>query len=245
MLQQASSGFTKTNALRREVLRKFRQVGFWGTITHGVSKVIRTAQHAAFPSAAQVDPFDAVHGTDTGGVVGVGSLDIPEDQMEHSIGYGAISEEEFDRLMKELPFFPNDLVFIDLGSGKGRALLLASRYPFKQIIGVEFSRMLHDTASRNIEIFRNDKQQCRDIKSIWGDASTFDIPKAPLVIFLHNPFDDKVMRAVLAHLERSLKESPRKIYVWYIKPECRQVFDGASSLKLLKDTGRYVFYESR
>jgi hypothetical protein len=43
-----------------------------------------------------------------------------------------------------------DFTFIDLGSGKGRALLMASAYPFKRIIGVEFMPELHRVAQENI-----------------------------------------------------------------------------------------------
>jgi hypothetical protein len=40
--------------------------------------------------------------------------------------------------------------FIDYGSGRGRLLLAADRFPFKEIVGVEFSRPLHEEACENI-----------------------------------------------------------------------------------------------
>lgn len=245
MQQNISIGYTKTVALRREVVRKYRQVGLWRTLTHGVSKVARLARQTAFPPVTRAVPFDLIYGTDTGGVLGVGELDIPEEAMEHAVRYDAISEEEFDHSLKELPVTPDGLVFVDLGSGKGRALLLASCYPFAEIIGVEFSRLLHETALHNIEIFQDTRQRCRTITSIWADASKFEIPEKPLMFFLHNPFDDAVMRPVVSHIEQSLQKCPRTIYVWYVKPEQRQVFDASKGFEAMKDTGRYVFYKSK
>ncbi len=44
-------------------------------------------------------------------------------------------------------------VFVDFGFGKGTALLLATEFPFKRIIGVEFSPELHRIAEENIKRF--------------------------------------------------------------------------------------------
>src|SRR5579864_7137056 len=59
-----------------------------------------------------------------------------------------------------------DFTFIDLGSGKGRVLLMASDYPFKRIIGVEFMLELHRVAQKNIAGYSSDRQQCRQIETI-------------------------------------------------------------------------------
>lgn len=231
-------------ALRRETVRKFRQVGLWGTLKHGAVKLVRDTRGLVAPRRVASDPFDDIYGTDTGGVLGVGSLDIPEEQMEHAIGYGPISEEEFDRLMKEIPVSGEALVFVDLGSGKGRALLLASRFPFRRIVGVELSRMLHVTAVDNIRTFKDRRQVCHEIQSVCANASTYHLPVEPLLIYLHNPFGDAVMREVVAHIEASLRAAPRPIYIWYIKPDFRSAWDASPCLRVLKDTGRYVFYEA-
>src|ERR1700691_4568599 len=43
----------------------------------------------------------------------------------------------------------SEFVFVDLGSGKGRTLLMASDYPFQRIVGVELLPALHETAKGN------------------------------------------------------------------------------------------------
>ena len=190
------------------------------------------------------DPFDAAYGTDTCGVIAVGSLDIPEDQLEHSMHYGPIWEDEFTATMKVLPIVSGGLTFIDLGSGKGRALLLASLYPFRRIIGVELSEMLHQTALHNIQIFKDNRMECHDIQAICMDAALFNLPAEPILLFLCNPFDDHVMGVVMSCLRESLRKHSRPFYIWYVKPVYRKVLDDADFLKTVIDTGRYVFYEA-
>ena len=53
-----------------------------------------------------------------------------------------------------------DFIFIDLGSGKGRALLMASDYPFRRIVGVELLPQLHRAAQDNLTKYRSETQQC-------------------------------------------------------------------------------------
>lgn len=235
---------TKAKGLRRELVRKIHQVGIFGTVKHVAGKVIRDTLRFVFPSDKMPDPFDRKYGTDTAGIIGVGSLDIAEDQMEHSMHYGAIWEDEFTRTMESLPIVCEELAFVDIGSGKGRALLLASLYPFKKIIGVELSAMLHETALANINVFRDERQQCRNIEALCENGASFAIPEDPLLIFLCNPFDDDVMKVVVSHIHDSLRTCPRKIYIWYVKPCYRSALDGAEFLKIVRDTGRYVFYEN-
>ena len=66
------------------------------------------------------------------------------------------------------------LVFVDLGSGKGRTLLLASEYPFRRIVGVELSPKLHRIAKTNVEKFRSEEQRCRTFALHCMDAVRYD-----------------------------------------------------------------------
>src|SRR5690242_5062036 len=55
----------------------------------------------------------------------------------------AAFHEMLGRLQQQPNFRFGDFTFIDLGSGKGRTLLMASDYPFRAIIGVELLPALH------------------------------------------------------------------------------------------------------
>ncbi len=112
----------------------------------------------------------------------------------------------------------NDFTFIDLGSGKGRTLLMASDYPFRRIIGVELLPSLHQIALENVRQYKSESQKCFALESICADATAFPLPTDPLVIFLFNPFPESGMRQVVANLEQSLREHPRPVFVLYHNP---------------------------
>ena len=101
-----------------------------------------------------------------------------------------------------------DFTFIDLGSGKGRTLLMASDYPFRRIIGVEFLQSLHEIAQQNLQQYKSESQQCFTVESICNDATAFRFPDESMVMFLFNPFPESGMRKVFANLEQSLHAHP-------------------------------------
>src|SRR5579863_1085221 len=74
----------------------------------------------------------------------------------------------------------DDFTFIDLGSGKGRTLLMASDYPFRRVLGVELLPSLDEIAKHNISLFKRDSQKCFALESICADATTFPFPDGPL-----------------------------------------------------------------
>src|ERR1700691_5447899 len=57
--------------------------------------------------------------------------------------------EMIDALCEHTHIDLSEFVFVDLGSGKGRTLLMASDYPFQRIVGVELLPALHETAKGN------------------------------------------------------------------------------------------------
>ncbi len=66
----------------------------------------------------------------------------------------------FQEIMASLPIEFEQFAFVDLGSGKGRTLLMASEYPFKRIVGVELIAELHRAAEENIRDYRSPTQRC-------------------------------------------------------------------------------------
>lgn len=138
-----------------------------------------------------------------------------------------------------------EFIFIDLGSGKGRTLLMASDYPFRRIIGVELLPVLHDAARDNIGKYRSEAQKCFAIESICGDATEFVFPAEPMVLFLFNPFPEYGLRRVVANLEQSLREHPRAAYVLYHNPLLERVLGQSAALGRIGGTHQYAMYASR
>lgn len=136
-------------------------------------------------------------------------------------------------------------VFIDLGSGKGRALLMASDYPFRRIVGVELLPALHRVAQDNLGKYGSEAQKGFAILSICGDATEFAFPVDPIVLFLFNPFPEFGLRRVIANLERSLREHPRTILVLYHNPLLEHVLGESAALEKIGGTYQYAMYGSR
>jgi hypothetical protein len=151
----------------------------------------------------------------------------------------------FEEIMQALPIQFEDFTFIDLGSGKGRSLMLASDYPFRRILGVEYLPELHRVAELNIGRYSGENQKCRRIESICKDARDFDFPAEPTVLYLFNPFPEPVFALVLARLKESLARNPRPFYVAYRYLEYERLVIGCEWLERIAGTEQWAVYKSR
>jgi SAM-dependent methyltransferase len=135
-----------------------------------------------------------------------------------------------------------DFTFIDLGSGKGRTLLMASDYPFRRIVGVELLPSLHRIARENVRQYKSESQRCCALESVCADATVFPFPDDPLVLFLFNPFPESGMRRVVANLERSLHAHPRPVFILYHNPLLEHTLSEAACLKKIAGTQQYSMF---
>jgi SAM-dependent methyltransferase len=132
-----------------------------------------------------------------------------------------------------------DFAFVDLGSGKGRSLLMASDYPFKKIVGVELLPSLHAIARENLRRYKNESQKCFALEAVCADATAFPFPDVPLVVFLFNPFPESGLRRVITNLELSLRARPRPICVLYHNPLLEHVLSECEFLRKIDGTHQY------
>jgi SAM-dependent methyltransferase len=151
----------------------------------------------------------------------------------------------FHQMMGAVPSGLSEFIFVDLGSGKGRTLLMASEYPFEQIVGVELLPSLSQVAEENIREYRNEAQRCFTIESVVGDAGDFTFPAQPVVLYLFNPFPETVLRRVMENLERSLRENPRPAYVLYHNPLLEHVLAASPVLRKISSNDQYALYSAQ
>jgi SAM-dependent methyltransferase len=144
-----------------------------------------------------------------------------------------------------VPLDFRDFTFLDLGSGKGRTLLMASDYPFRRIVGVELLHSLHQIAQENLRLYKSESQKCFPLESICADATAFPLPDDPLVIFLFNPFPESGMRRVVANLEQSLRTHPRPVYVLYHNPLLEHTLGECALLKKIVGAHQYSLFSSQ
>jgi len=151
----------------------------------------------------------------------------------------------FDEMLRALPIDYSEFVFIDLGSGKGRTLLMAADYPFRRVIGVELLSELNRVAQNNLEKYSSPTQHCFAIESRCGDAREFVFPAEPVVLYLSNPLPEQGLATVLHRLERSWREHPRKVLVLYHNPLLEHLFAERDGwLKKIGGTHQYCIYAS-
>ena len=151
----------------------------------------------------------------------------------------------FRKMMAALSIPFDKFTFVDLGSGKGRTLLLASEYPFRRIIGVELLPALHQAAEENIRAFRESIGRGGQMESVLADACAYDFPKTPLVVYLFNPLPEAALRRVMGRLEESLRKAPRPIWIVYHNPVLEQVVSGSPGFERVSGTGSYSLYRVR
>jgi SAM-dependent methyltransferase len=139
--------------------------------------------------------------------------------------------------------FPR-FTFIDLGSGKGRTLLMASDYPFRRILGVELLPSLHQIAVENLKKYSSPAQRCFAIESLCEDARSFEFPLEPTVLYLFNPLPEEGLAAAMQNLADSLRAYPREVYVLYQNPVLRHVLDATPGLRYVTRDQYYLLYKS-
>jgi hypothetical protein len=188
--------------------------------------------------------FDAEHGVTTEALIFLGELD-PENVgpgIEFATHYEATPVDDAECLLDASPLGPERSTFVDVGSGMGRVVLLASLRPFRQIIGVEISPALHAIARANRARFPANAVRCHDVRLVRADASAFTFPRGDLVVYLYNPFRVEVLEPVLDAL---LAEPSREIVLLYHTPLEIDAIERRAEFTRIADLGFGVVFRGR
>lgn len=157
-------------------------------------------------------------------------------------GYQPTDPLIFREMMEQVSADLRHYTFVDLGSGKGRALLLAREYPFARIVGMELLPELHAIAQQNIQ--RLAAEERGRFELVCGDARRFAFPPGPLFVYLFDPFPAPILTEVVANLERSVKEDPRPVLVGYQNPVSESVIAASVRFRKLGGTMQWVLYSN-
>ena len=136
----------------------------------------------------------------------------------------------------------SEFTFIDIGSGKGRTLLMAADYPFRRIVGIELLPELHRVAEVNIGKYKSDSQRCFTIESWCGDGAAFEFPFEPIVLYLFNPLPESGLVRMLGNLAGSLRQRPRPVFVLYHNPLLEEVVCTSPCLRKVGGTHQYSLF---
>lgn len=204
----------------RKVRKQYATRGILGTIAF-VPRFAMNMWRRIFPGRDEAQrraverAFDERYGTDTSGYIPAPDLRVKSSTGLHGSAYqGVNADTDFGRWLS--PYVDNfeKYTFVDVGSGKGRAALLASRLPFRAVLGIEYSERLHEIALANRLRWPSSESRAA-ITFLCADAMEAPFPSGPLVMFMNNPFDESLMEK-FAHL---FVERPAPLLVVYLTPK--------------------------
>jgi hypothetical protein len=192
-----------------------------------------TRKRAAAPV---VHPFDEMHGVETGGLIPAGELVTGHSSDAHVTAYYGVAPSILRTLVElwvetKPAHAIGKYTFVDIGAGKGRAMLVASELPFKQVIGVELNPAMADVAQRNVDHWIEEREKGATagrhapVRLVEQDALEFEFPKTPCVVFMFHPFEAPLMRKLLRKMEAQFARRAGELDVLYVNAECANVFD--------------------
>jgi SAM-dependent methyltransferase len=179
------------------------------------------------PLQSAIHPFDRLHGTDTSGLI-PGSVIArgTKAKVEELTAYYGVAPSILHGLLdiwlhRTAPQAIEHTVFLDVGAGKGRAMLLASQFPFLRVEGVELNADLARIASANIALWQQDNtaEALAPLTLYHADATTHPLPTEPILAFLFHPFELPILRRFLKHIESSLATHPHPFDLLYANAE--------------------------
>lgn len=219
----------------------------WSRRYYGIRATCRAIQNrilgrrAAYQDAHQLlelqQSFDSRHNVATTTDISDDQLGLTAAEYGSSMGYEPTTAYGFGMTLEDLPVDYSQFTFVDYGAGMGRAMLMASDFPFQKIVGVELSQQLVETCRQNLERYRSKWQLCHQFEVHHANATHFVPPLGPLVVYLFNPFTADVLLTVLENLRQSIIESPRPLYLVYANPRCRELIDQADWLQQVDGCG--------
>jgi SAM-dependent methyltransferase len=191
--------------------------GLKGTLRHARVVLMHKAHIALERRAGEIGPAgDADR-------IELADLTIASPNRDAGVHYLPTPRRVLDWIAEALPEPDRQWSFVDLGCGKGRALVAAAQRPYGRVIGVEFAAEL--AAGARAALAEAEPLQAGHIEVHEGDAAGFVMPPTPIVLFLFNPFGSPVIEQVAWRLSASYRNLPRPIVVAYLNPEHAQVFD--------------------
>lgn len=190
--------------------------------------------------------FDADNGVVTEALIFLGELDPDEigDALEDATHYEPTPLREFEEMLSALPIDPSGYTFVDVGAGMGRIVLLASLRAFKQVIGVEVSPALCQTARDNLVRWRSRHPvlPCSDVRIIAKDALHLRMPRGNVVFYLYNPFGETTLTRMA---DRIARECTGDVCILYHTPVHRAVLDEDPRYTLVTAVGGGLIYRAQ
>jgi SAM-dependent methyltransferase len=150
------------------------------------------------------------------------------------------------RWANTIPIDRGRATFVDLGAGRGRALILAAETGYRRVVGVELDERLVRQAEENLRRWRTKRRTARrpgqQVEIVHGDAATYRLPAGSVVVSLYNPFGPATLRHVLRQITERPARPEHPVFVAYVNPVHRSIFDEFPRLLLHAHAKRWSVY---
>jgi SAM-dependent methyltransferase len=206
----------------------------WSLAQRGLARTAQVAlqrptRAEAVPKPWQ-HPFDERYGVDTGGLIGSEDLRSGHQHDVFNTAYYGMAPSRFRWIVEywiaDDSHRPLDnYSFVDLGCGKGRAVMMASEFSFRQALGVELHPGLAKIARSNLTRWKTAKRNLCPMQILCQEATEFIFPPGPCLLYLFNPFAAPVVKRLVERIEVEFAGRPGDLDLIYFNPESGEVFD--------------------
>jgi hypothetical protein len=175
---------------------------------------------------------------DTSGLIGGGELRSGHRNDVFNTAYYGMAPSRFQRVMEywieDQTHAPlENYCFVDLGCGKGRAVLMASEFRFREAIGVELHASLARLAEGNVAVWSAAGRAVCPVRIVCHDATEFVFPDGACLLYLFNPFTAPVMQRLIERIEEDFRGRRGMLDLIYFNPESGHLFEEHGGFELL------------
>lgn len=175
------------------------------------------------------------YGSNTFTPVALKKLTIKNGDIQKASPYEAVSFYMLEKLLEAFRKISSETSIIDLGSGKGRIMMVAAHFGFNHMTGIDFARELCSQAIVNMT--KKEKQfPGIQWQVLNQNVEDYSIASYDSVFFMFNPFTKEVLEHFIKKLEASCEQFPRPIYFLYASPLYQQS---------LLDSGYAIIYQKQ
>ena len=183
-------------------------------------------------------PFDERYGVDTSGLIGGGELRSGHSNDVFNTAYYAMAPSRFQWVMKS--WLDDDshaaiesYSFVDLGCGKGRAVLMASEFAFREVVGVELHASLASIAETNVAAWTAAGRAACPVRIVCQDATEVVFPEGACLLYLFHPFGAPVLKRLIERIEADFAHRRGMLDLIYFNPEAGELLDGHGGFERL------------
>jgi SAM-dependent methyltransferase len=213
------------------------QRGLGGTLRFAFERA-RRQRNPTIEGTSHPHPFDRRYRVETGGLIGGGELRTGHKNDVFNTAYYGMAPSRFQRVMEywiadQTHGALENYSFVDLGCGKGRAVMMASEFRFREVVGVELHPGLAGVAEANVTAWSAAGRAVCPVRIVCQDATEFAFPDGACLLYLFNPFAAPVIEQLVHRIESDFRERPGLLDLIYFNPEAGDLLEAHGGFELL------------